>query len=355
MKKENTSKFIKTGLVALAVTPALTNLLETSANELDFRTTNIPGVGDRPEENEPVNPDPQPPVTPEPPEQQPPTTPEPPEQQPPVTPEPPQQPVVEFKYVFEGTSNDAVIVKQSEVGNILSLANVKIQKTTTTLTDGAPTETVTEEATPILVGSVDNSLGVKTVTFTADDPVCTDQWTFTVNVVNENALIDSTRSLMFNINKSDVTLTQSQSQAIADPNEFITLCEVSAFDANGNELTVTLPTQEGAANVRAGIVGTHRVEFGVEKTALKARTIVSQNPFIVAASVTVTDEGLVENTPTQDGLVDRNQLLGYDSAKMKSSTSTSTVSTGTTNNLFVILTSLVVAALSLTFIKKRNK
>ena len=366
MKTEIKSKIIKGSLFALALSPIATNFVPMSASELAPK--DLPGVDGRPEEPEvPSTPEPTPPTTPEEPVQpEEPEVPSTPEPTPPSkpTPQPPvYEPTITQEVSYTSTSNEAIVVKQGEVGNVLGLANINIVKTTTTKEDGVVVGTTTENVNPVLVGSVDSSLGVKTITYTTTG---TDkQWTFTANVVSDNAVVSQDRGVYINVGKPKVSLTQTQALAMTSYDEFVELHNVSAGDANGNYQIVVLPKQVGAVDVRAGKVGTHTIEFGIAKDYS-----LTKNVFIATAECEVVEDGSnVNDSITDEGLKDNSQLkgeTGNTTTKEENETKEDTlqqggysyqgVKTGISSQytMLSLLTTVVVSVISL-FIIKKNK
>lgn len=365
MKNEIKSKIIKGSLFALALSPIATNFVPMNASEL--ATKDLPNVDGRPDDQEPPVVDPTPPTTPEQPEQpevpEVPSTPEPtPPSEP--TPQPPvYEPTITQEVSFKATSNEAIVVKQGEVGNVLGLANINIVKTTTTKEDGVAVSTTEENVSPTLVGTVDSSLGVKTVTYTTTG---TDkQWTFKINVVDNNAVVSQDRGLYINVGKPKVTLTQTQALAMTSYDEFVELHDVSAGDANGNSQIVVLPKQIGAIDVRAGKVGTHTIDFGIAKTYSLTRDVFKAT----AECEVIADGSNVDESITDEGLKDNSELKGETgniTTKEENTTQEDTLQQGglvyqgvktginSKSTMLFLLTTVVVSVISL-FGIKRNK
>lgn len=360
MKTNTKNKIIKASLFTLALSPIATNFVPMSASELS--TKDLPSTDNRPQEPTPPsqpNPSPEPevPSTPEP---TPPSEPNEPE----VPNEPPVwQPEVSVKTTYNADSFGSLVVKQGEVSNVLSLAEVTITKTEQTFTEGVLTNEVTTNVTPKLTNTIEG-LGVKTVTYTDSEGLSGQEWTFSVNVVPDTALVNSARTLSFNIDNPTISLTQAEAIALPDYGKLIELCGVSATDSQGQDLTVVLPKQIGAVDVRSGKVGTHNVEFGIANYYNQTRNIVSDNPFIVSAQVEVLYDGSLETTPTEDGLVDKNELKG-DSSNTKVSSNTTneqvvqnggyvTPRTGIKNNIAMLTTVMLSGTIALSLLL-RNK
>ncbi len=357
MEINTKNKIIKASLFTLALSPIATNFVPMSASELS--TKDLPST-----DNHPQEPTPQPPVV----EPEEPSTPEPTPPSEPNEPEVPNeppvwQPEVSIKTSYTANSFDSLVVKQSEVSNVLALAEVTITKTEQTFTEGVLTNEVTTNFTPKLTNTIEG-LGVKTVTYTDSEGLSGQEWTFSVNVVPDTALVNSARTLSFNISNPTISLTQAEAIALPDYGKLIELCGVSATDSKGQNLTVVLPKQIGAVDVRSGKVGTHNVEFGIANYYDQTRAIVSDNPFIVSAQVEVLYDGSLETTPTEEGLVDTNQLKGDASNSKVSSNSTNeqvvqsggfvTPNTGTKNNIAMLTTVMLSGTIALSLLL-RNK
>ena len=352
MKKLN--KIIKGGLLALVLSPIA---LETSLiNASEVETYDLPGTGDRPQDPDNGNGEntPSDPGNGE-------NTPSDPGNgdnnnggnggsQNPEVPEP----VVTVSYDYTTQAIQNLIIKESEVNDVLSIAEVEITETENTFTNDVISNTTTIKLTPTLVSPITTS-GVQTVVYTDAEGKSNQTWTINVNVVSEDTIINNARTLAFNIANPDVTITQAEALAINSYDELISLCGVSAQDTDGNNLTVVLPKQVGAIDVRSGKIGTHKVEFGTPNVA---REIVSDVPFIVSANVTVTDSGLSESIPSKEGLVPLDSLRG-DASNPKSSSgvygTNSGVATGSNNNILPLTVGIGLGTIALVFVnKKRN-
>lgn len=366
MKEKTKEKLVKGSLVALAIAPAVTNVIPASADEVV--TFDLPGIDGRPEEKPEV---PQPPVVepeqPSVPEEKP-EVPQPPVVEPeqPSVPEVPAPPVyvpeITSEVTYNATSYENVIVKQSEVNNVLALANINITKTTVTKEDGVPVSSIEEVVSPVLVGSVDNTLGVKEVVYTTNGSSNT--WSFNINVVKDSAVVSADRGLAINIDNPSVKITQSQAQAMTKVEDFINLNQVSGVNAQGEAQIIAIPNQQAVLDVVNGVVGVHTIQYGIDSTS----TLDARNKFIAAATIEVEYEEEVDETVDGqvDGTVDASQLKGETGNQSTKGSSTQenevlqtsgyyTPNTGVSIQSLTLFSVIAVAGITLFMLRKNHK
>ena len=365
MKENTKEKLVKGSLVALAIAPVVTNVIPASADEVV--SYDLPGIDGRPEETPEV---PQPPVV----EPEQPSVPEKPEQpEVPSVPDTPSEPTpdpappvyvpeITSEVTYNATSYEDVIVKQSEVNNVLALANINITKTTVTKEYGVPVSSIQEVVSPVLVGSVDNTLGVKEVVYTTAGS--TNTWSFNVNVVSDNAVVSADRGLAINIDNPSVKITQSQAQAMTKVEDFINLNKVSGVNAKGQTQTIAIPNQQAVLDVANGVVGVHTIQYGIDSTS----TLDTRDKFIATATIEVEYEEQVDETVDGqvDGTVNASQLkgeVGNQNTKGSSNQENEvlqtsgyyTPNTGVSIQSLALFSVMAVAGISLFMLRKNHK
>lgn len=368
MKVNTKEKLVKGSLVALAITPAITNIIPASADEVV--AFDLPGIdGSKPEE---PTPEPTPPVT-EP--EKPAPTPEEPDNgggsgdtsKPPVNePEQPAPPVyvpeITSEITYNATSYENVIVKQSEVSNVLALTNINITKTTVTKEDGVPVSSIQEVVSPVLVGSVDNTLGVKEVVYTTAGS--TNTWSFNINVVKDSAVVSADRGLAINVDNPSVKISQSQAQAMNKVEDFINLNQVSGVNAKGQTQVIAIPNQQAVLDVVNGVVGVHTIQYGIDSTS----TLDARNKFIATATIEVEYEESVDETQggVVNGTVDASQLKGETGNQSTKGSSNQenevlqtsgfiTPNTGVSIEYLALFSVMTIAGITLFMLRKNHK
>ena len=367
----NKMKVLKTSLLAATLLPIGTmSILENNASEVVMY--DLPGIDQKPEKPQPEQPEPEQPVEPTPPEQPEKPSPEVPEEKPDVKPEPPKPappvhvPTITSKDTFDNViTSPNIIVRQSEVASLdlLSAAGVTITKTTQTFSDGILTSTTKEVATPILVHQPTNSLGVQTISYTTDG---TDKnWSFNINVVNDNMFINADRFYAIDIKQQNVVITQSEAQQLTTADSFINLNGVSGVDATGKNVVIAMPIQSSVNDIASGKVGKYSVVYGI---SINSRETTYANTFTAQANIEVVADPkkpVVEKPQQVEGLVDGSQLKGdtgnqvaqnevVDEHKTLRQGGTYTPQTGVSaTSTIVLLSTIAISACVLMFIKRK--
>ena len=223
-----------------------------------------------------------------------------------------------------------IIIKQSELKDVVKLAELGIKeiKTTTIKTtptidgvaqpENATSETYTEErdVEVKLTSEIKNNLGVQNIKFTSRDGK--EVFNFTINVVNNNHTLSLDRGLGMNIEIPAVILTNADAKGLGtvnsngaitfDLNKLTSLQKVTGIDINGAR-TIKVVADPKLNDIVRGVAGVYIVTYGIDNSSIN-----NKESFLIEGKIIV-EEGIAIEPDIdidQNGGVTEDQLENED-------------------------------------------